>query len=540
MEASFKRLGLPAAAGLPITAGLLLALSAPGLAQGLLPPVGADVRVGDLRREFERSFQTQPSAVTPGYTIIPSIEVQGAWTDAVRSNGRAVADFYTGIIPGIAVTADTRRLKGSFFLAPEFRFYATQGNQNHVYNNLNTSGELTVLEDLLFIDMRGYANTQSRQGGLGPNGTVSLSRQDQVETQSYTIGPVLRRRFGDIGRAELGYSYTHTSIDGGSGQVASPFAGSIGNQTLDTNKALASFTTGEAFGRYNAVLEMKYSNSKGSGTIRRSHRYSQIADLGYAYTRTIKFIGALGHEDIYYRGLTTYRNEGAVYTGGIQFTPDPDTDLSLLYGHRDGSTGISFDGNYAATARTRLNLRYSTGVGSEQEDLQNTLASSTTNSSGVPIDSRTGAPLTANNNFFGTLGNVYRTERLSASATVLMDRNVVTLTLRRDDRTLLSQGAVPTNGATPALRQTGTYGSIAFQRDLSDALSSTLFLQYGVRNTASTGDQDSITASATLSYQLSQTLSARAQYSYNSGGSTAFTQQTNAQNLLLLSLRKSF
>jgi uncharacterized protein (PEP-CTERM system associated) len=463
----------------------------------------------------------------------------------VRSNGRTVADFYTAIIPGIAATADTRRLKGSFFLAPEFRFYATQGSQNQVYNNLNTSGELTVLEDLLFIDARGYANTQSRQGGFGPAGTVSLSRQDQVQTQSYTIGPALRRRFGDIGRAELGYSYTHTSIDGasgngGSGQIASPFAGAFGNQALDTTEARASFATGEAFGRYNAVLEVKYSDSTGTGVTRTSHRYSQIADLGYAVTRNFKLIGALGHEDIYYKGFTTYRNEGVVYTGGVQYTPEPDTSLSLLYGHRDGSTGLSFDGNYAATARTRLNLRYSSGVGSEQEDLQNTLASSTTSGSGVPIDSRTGAPLSANNNFFGTLGNVYRTERLSASATVLMDRNVVTLTLRRDDRTLLSQGAAAPNGAAPANRQTGTYGSIAFQRDLSDALTATLFLQYGVRNTAGTGDQDSITASTSLAYQLSPTLTARAQYSYNSGDSSGFTQQTKAQNLLLLSLRKSF
>ncbi len=366
-----------------------------------------------------------------------------------------------------------------------------------------------------------------------------------MQTQSYTIGPALRRRFGDIGRAELGYSYTHTSIDGasgngGSGQIASPFAGAFGNQALDTTEARASFATGEAFGRYNAVLEVKYSDSTGTGVTRTSHRYSQIADLGYAVTRNFKLIGALGHEDIYYKGFTTYRNEGVVYTGGVQYTPEPDTSLSLLYGHRDGSTGLSFDGNYAATARTRLNLRYSSGVGSEQEDLQNTLASSTTSGSGVPIDSRTGAPLSANNNFFGTLGNVYRTERLSASATVLMDRNVVTLTLRRDDRTLLSQGAAAPNGAAPANRQTGTYGSIAFQRDLSDALTATLFLQYGVRNTAGTGDQDSITASTSLAYQLSPTLTARAQYSYNSGDSSGFTQQTKAQNLLLLSLRKSF
>jgi uncharacterized protein (PEP-CTERM system associated) len=261
--------------------------------------------------------------------------------------------------------------------------------------------------------------------------------------------------------------------------------------------------------------------------------------MGYAISRSVRLIGALGHEDIYYRSLTTYRNEGAVYTGGVQFTPEPDTNLTASYGHRDGSTGFSFDGNYAATARTRINLRYSEGVGSEQEDLQNTLANSTPSVNGVPIDTRTGAPLTATNNFFGTQGNVYRTERLSASATVLMDRNVVTITVRRDDRTLLSQAA-PVNGVVPAARDTGTFGSVAFQRELSDALTGTLFMQYGVRNVTGAGDQDTITASAVLSYVLSRTLSTQALYSYNSGKSFGFAQQNKAQNLFLVSLRKTF
>jgi uncharacterized protein (PEP-CTERM system associated) len=424
-------------------------------------------------------------------------------------------------------------------VAPEFRFYATQGSQNQVNNNLNANAEITVLEDLLFVDVRGYANTQSSQGGFGPNGTVSLSNQDQVQTQSYTIGPVLRHRFGDIGTAELGYSYTHTSFEGSSGQIVTPFGGFVGNQVLDTTEARASFATGDAFGRYNATLEVRYADSDGSGTIQKSHRYSQIADMGYAISRSVRLIGALGHEDIYYRTLTTYRNEGAVYTGGVQFTPEPDTNLTASYGHRDGSTGFSFDGNYAATARTRINLRYSEGVGSEQEDLQNTLANSTPSVNGVPIDTRTGAPLTAANNFFGTQGNVYRTERLSASATVLMDRNVVTITVRRDDRTLLSQAA-PVNGVVPAARDTGTFGSVAFQRELSDALTGTLFMQYGVRNVTGAGDQDTITASAVLSYVLSRTLSTQALYSYNSGNSFGFAQQNKAQNLFLVSLRKTF
>ena len=58
---------------------------------------------------------------------------------------------------------------------------------------------------------------------------------------------------------------------------------------------------------------------------------------------------------------------------GTTLTPDPDTFLTLSYGHLNGYNSLSVNGRYAITGRTTLTVSYGSTTGTQLENLQNQL-----------------------------------------------------------------------------------------------------------------------------------------------------------------------
>ena len=104
-------------------ASLAVVLPRAGQAQALLPASCADVRLGDLRQQYERAFQSAPAATTPGWTFTPALDVLLGWTDGLQgSNGAATrSDFCNTVSPSLAIQGESRRVIASVFIAPEFR-----------------------------------------------------------------------------------------------------------------------------------------------------------------------------------------------------------------------------------------------------------------------------------------------------------------------------------------------------------------------------------------------------------------------------------
>ena len=536
--------------GVGLALGTLLGIGVQGslgavLAQGVAPAVGTNVQLGDLRRTFQRAYEGQPAIGTRSWTVTPSIDLQQTFTDNARGLGtsdRSGSELITTLTPGIVIQGDTARLRGTLGYAPQLSAYANSPRQNGIAQNLFANGRATIFENLLFLNATAYAAEQSRNGGLGTTANNNVSRNDRVQTTSFSIGPLLQYRFGDIGMAEAGYTYSHLTQTGRTVAQDTPFAPALSNRPTTTKAAHVGFTSGQEFGRLNFGVLARRINYDGTGVLKNAHRNSEVVDLGYAVSRTVTLVGEIGHEDIRYGGITPVRINGLLWSVGVRWNPDPDTRITVRYGRRDGGNSVSFDGITAPTARTRLAGRYSEGVSTGAEDLQNAIAGADLDAFGAPVDRATGTPLVLANNFGGAQGGVSRVRRASLSATLLQEIDVFSLSLQRDERRLLSANTPAAAGTAGAASATTSLNAIlAWQRELAPGLRGNAAVSYGVRS-AGGGfalTQETLTFSTGVTYAFSETLSARSTYSYTSSSSNR-AGFSYAMNLVTIGVHKSF
>ncbi len=531
----------------PLAATLILLLAAaPAAAQGLLPATGADVRPGDLRKQFDRAYQRGPALTQPGWTVTPSADLTIAWTDAVprtlaaaRAGGRRFkSDFYTILSPGLVVQGTGPRLEGTLNLAPQLRRYLSTSSQNTIATNFAGRGKAILIRDQLWVDVTGTSAIQSRNGGQGQ--ATNLARNDQIQTTSYSVAPTWQQRFGDLGIAELGTSFRQSFTDGQRGVAANAFSQPVATGPTTSTSTYASFVTGDILGRTSIRTEAMASEFQGGGALQGASRKKAGSEFGYKVTRVVAVIGSLGYENIRYGGTTPFRTSGLTWSGGMRLTPDPDSKLTVSYGRRDGANSASLDASYAPTARIRMSGRYSEGLSTGAEDFQNAIALSDLDATGQAVDRQTGVPISVTNNFFGAGSNTLtRTRRLTITTTILLDRDVVSLSLRRDESTNVGGAVATTSGAVT--KTTGLFGTVSVQRDINPGVSANLYSQIGTRNATGTfkSSQDTISVGATLTFVLSQTLSARLEYTYTNNSST-LPGQSLVQNLVSAGLRKTF
>lgn len=503
-----------------------------------LQPAGADVRLGNLRNQFDRSFQPAQNRTTaPGWTTFATLGVDGAYSDGIQDrSGKTGPSIYTTVTPSLGIQGDSQRLSGSLFYAPQLQQYLTPSSERAISQNLNASGHLTIMPELAFIDLRAATGVQSRSGGLGPNGTTTLSPQDQLQTTSLSIAPHLQYRFDTFGQAQLGYTVNKTVISGTQPAVVSPFETPQANQNLISTTPYFSFNTGEDWGRINGSLVVKHTQNDGQGVLLHSFQNTETVSGAYALSRLWALTGSIGHENIFYGGLRPYHVNDMTWSGGAQVTPDPDSSLSVSYGSRSGHPSLSLNAQTQLSSRIRFSAQYGESLGTQAEDLQNSLATSGIDSGGTSISQTTGEPIGLGSNFNGAQGGLQRSKRASATLSWLLDREAVSFTISQYQQSVVSNTVAGGPSST-----SGIDGSIAWQHDFSEDLKGNVFLQYGQRSAAGATSvgQATMTAYLSLTYALSETLSSHMTYSYTKLTSPLPTQSVG-QNLLLIGLLKEF
>jgi uncharacterized protein (PEP-CTERM system associated) len=508
------------------------------MAQGLQPQVGAPVELGDLRRTFERAYERQPRLTDRAWTITPAIDVEVSATDNVAGLGvnATGGDVFTNITPSIGIQGETARFRGNLFYAPSLRAYAVHANQNNVAQNLAANGTATIFEDLLYLNASAFATDTSYRGGLGPGATTGIGTSDRVQTVNLSIGPQLTHRFADYGRLDAGYTFSYLNQYGQGTVQPTPFTTAFNQGVTTTNTGYVKFTSGEEFGRFFFSPVVSATVFDGTGVLDGAYRYAQILSLGYAITRTFTALGDIGHQNIYYAGTTPYRYDGITWAVGGRWAPDPDTVITFTYGSRDGGTNYFFNGTTAPTARTRLTARFSEGVSSGAEEIQNAVLAADFDAYGIPVDRSTGAPLAITNNFSGVSGDVARVSNFSVSGALLRDLDSFSISLQYQYRDVLSSNTVGGPGNSAYVNT-----SLGYQRELGPGLRGNASVSYGTRDGNGRGGatQQTFSVSAGVNYQLSETLSTRAIYTY----STSTSNQPGYgydMNLFTLGLRKSF
>jgi uncharacterized protein (PEP-CTERM system associated) len=519
-----------------------------------LSPTGTDVRVGDLRRVLQPLFEvTAPPATEPAWIVSGGLDVQEIYSTGNSGNASpfGTSGFITSITPSLLVNGDTSRLKVNLNYAPTGYIYASSSGQDYVTQNFNGSALATLIPETLFLDVRGFASTQSSTGAVGPTGTVVLNRENQTQFYAFSASPYLQHRFGDLGTGEIGYTIaksiqtgnTNTFFINQSGQLQA-----ISNQNLLTQSQHVSFTTGEALGRIQNTLLGTTTEYNGSGVLQDAHNYTVVNDLGYAITRTITLLGRAGYEDIHYSGIPQTNINDMVWGVGVRLTPNADSSITVRYGRQDGVTAAFVDASIAPTARTRIFARYSEGLTTDQQDIQNSLQTSVTDPLGTPVSPQTGVPILPFNNFFGTQNDaLYILKRYSITAVLLLDRDTFTADVTGEDRKLVATSLA---GAAVNGPSNGVYGSLSWSRDLTPVLRSNVYFQYGSNSqstlfsgqtlqTPNSVPQQLLVASTSLTYDLSETLTATAQYSFNETMSD-LPGASGTNHLIVIGISKRF
>jgi uncharacterized protein (PEP-CTERM system associated) len=531
---------------LPAAVAAALHLATPANAQ-LLPETGTTVNLGGLRQQLEGLFATGDASATPKWVFTPSITAQESWTNHTQTASQNTGStFITMIRPGILLSGDSGRVQATLNYAPEIQV-GTGGFQERIDQNLNASGKITLIPERLFLDLRGFATVQATGGGFGPNSTVSLSRQDQTQSSSFSATPYLRQHFGDLATAELGTSLSYTSQQSlGNYQTGLPAAlnGSTTNQNATTEQEYLSVTSGPDFGPFKAIALLSALQSQGSGIMDGASRQTASLDNGYAVTRNLTVLGKFGYDTVRYGGLPPFRFSGPLWNGGLRWVPNPDSSIELRYGYHDGVYSPQIQASYAPTARIRIFAHYSEALTTDAEALQSALDSSLLDPLGNPVDAQTGAPLLLAGNFFGVQNNLAWVKSGSLTAALLLDRDSVSLSVSRQNRQQVAAAslAAALAGNTSSI---GTFGSVSWQHDLSPVLTSVAFVQYGVNDSISilTGQQttDTLVISLGLNYAFTETLNGSLQCSYtNQSGTGTGTAASPATGLIYFSLRKTF
>ncbi len=544
----------------------MLSWTRPAEAQSILPDTGTTVQVGSLRQQLESLLAagTGGTAREPGWTLVPSIGVGEGWTNNIAGSGGTTTNnknssgssFFTTVSPALLINADTARVQGTLNYAPTARIYDSQSGQDQFGQYLNASALVTLLPDQLFVDMKGYAGLQATSGGFGPNGTAALSRQNTTQSYSGSVTPYLREHFGDYGTAELGGLASYTAQNQlGSLSNNSPLAtavnNSLNNEYTTTTREYLTFISGPELGRFSVNPLVSATQMNGTGVTNNAWRNIATVDGGYAITRNITALAKIGYEDIHYSGVVPFNVNDVVWSVGTRLVPNPDSTITVRYGHQDGFNSALLDGSYAPTERTRVYARYSEGIGTGLEDLQNALGSSVLDPLGNPVDPTTGAPLLLTNNAFAVQGNqtLYRTKRGSLTGTLLLDLDSISLTISYQSQTPVATATLAAAAAAAAAgtNSHGTSGSINWQHDFPFDLTSTVYVQYGTNDNiplltrtvaANTGQAtDTLVVSASLRYAFSDTLFGNLQYSYTSQSSTSVNRPTS---YVLASIRKTF
>ncbi len=558
----------------------------PAVTPSVLPATGTSgYRVGDLRDAVSSLLASGPLPFAgPAWIVTPSLGVDVGVTDNVLEvSSPRRADVFTDIYPSISVTGDTRRLQVNASYSPVVTLFAQTPGRNAVSQYLNGDAFATVVPDLFYMDLRANITQSSITGGYGgyygygPSGSPALNGQDQVQTSSVAFTPYLIHRFDGWGTGTLSYSLAYTAqsgygVNGNTAGTAIPFSTGpysgfganpafLANQDLLTNSELAQFTTGENLGRTNLVGTVSLQQYSGNGIYGDNgvagsggSSYDNIYTLGgaYALTRSIAPIAEIGYEDLRYASVPVVQISSPVWQVGVRWTPNPDSTVTVAYGRRDGIDSAYLDASYAPTARTRIFATYSTGLTSAAQDQQALLqtanfspgALQTSGYAGAPFltSGYTGAPLITTGNAFGTQNSLYKAQRLTVTAVLLRPRDAYSIGLVHEVDTVIAGSVLLNSNGSYG----GTYGQFSWQHDLSPAVATNLFLQYGTNTTQLAGQPNTnsseqfYNANATVSYAISQTLTSYASYSVSGRFGSDIVGRNYVENIALVGLRKGF
>ncbi len=511
-----------------------------GPVSGILPATGFGNATSASIRNFMNPLQ--PTGNAQGISYGGSLGAQVGYIDNVNGasavpGSKPIGSFEGRLTPSIFVTGDTRLVQVNLSYNPTLSYYPSDQSQSHISQNLNASVQAQLVPETLFLSLRGFATDTSSSGIYNPSGTQTINRQDTMQIYSFSASPSLTHTFEDIGALQVAYSINDTTtlnpgnasnninninnINNGFGTYQPSYLIASGNTRTLTQTENATFTTGSEFGRYHHTLALTGDQTSGSNGTPESHRDIANYGLAYAINRFVSLVGTVGYEDLSYGASNIngaalshpYKVSGMVGGAGVKLTPNADSSATITYGWIDGGASFTLDATYKPTARTSLYASSSTGVTTNAQQISGFVSDSTVNDYGITVDPNTGAPLQFSNTLVGGTSQVYRLTRTSVTGALLLDRDTFSASV------IASEQKNPGGPVIQNVNSNAVFGSLDWQHQLSETLSSDLSAHYGVQQTPASVTSGStsfttIAFDATLNKNITENLSGSIIYTF--------------------------
>ena len=530
----------------------------------------------DLRHQLQ-IVNGLAAPVGGGWTIVPQIDLQEMLTDnAEQAHSPRQWDLVTYIRPGINIAGDLPRVQLLFNYSPALALYARTTSLNALTQQMNGLGQVILVPDLAFVDVRAVAGVHSQYGGLGGLGDVGapatadvattaatiptlagnsqgLNKNNEVQTFSYGISPYLLRRFGDWGVGKLGYSLDVTRSSTLSGFASPPFpTGGANGQTLVTNEEIGHFATGDILHSLQNSIDVDLAQTQTrtdagfasattgfavQGQTTSSTREIFTDQVTWQMNRSVALFVSGGHETIAYSGFGAQTINDLTWNLGATLTPGPDTSLTVSYGHQNGFNSWAVNGHYALTARTLLTASYGQTLGTQLEYLQNQLNLATVRGGTLVNAQNGGGTLFNGTNALAVQNGVFRTETLTLGSVTSLERDTLAINLLMVRQTQTGTSQTGSSGTSKTVSLSWVH---AMRPDMTLGAS----FAYGLQDQSGTssfnpGNNTSFAASLAWQYQISDTVTAGVRYSLLNRSSAVAAYNTY-ENLLILGISKRF
>ncbi len=499
------------------------------------------------------------NARAPAWTFTPSIGAQEVFNDNIyQTETHRQADLITAITPQLEVHGATPRLNLDLRYAPVLELYARTSSADAVAQQLFGTATATLVPDTLFVNARALASVQPSGGGLGDlagaslsptllsgsglntaslPGALTLSKANRAQTTSFSVTPYAQHRFGTFGTGKFGVTLSESSINASADTAPVPGTVSVGTQRQQTGEVTAQFLSGEAFGRIRDFVLLDAAQSTGSGVLAGAREDIATNSLGYAVNRAVLPFIEFGAESISYHTVPRLRIDDAVWELGLVLTPNPDSQISIGYGHHAGIDAFDLRGYYALGAHTRLTASYTTSLGTDLQQLQAQLGVAAYDDFGNPVNQETGAPLFLGNGLLTTQNALFRNRTLNLTATTQRDRDTIALSVQHQQQT-------PVGTATPdapGVAEDGTTLGASWTHLVSERTSVGAGASYTrlAFQTASAGHERVLGLTTGISYRLSETISTVARYSFLDRASE-YAGRSFTDNIVVLGISKRF
>jgi uncharacterized protein (PEP-CTERM system associated) len=265
------------------------------------------------------------------WNITPSLSLTETYTDnvALSSDANKRAQWVTEARPAITVFGQNSRVQVNARASTSFYKYSDEQVAGTRSNDarLDASGRVKVIDDFLYLEGTARRSSLAVSAfGLRDDTGNRFSDENRTDVNSWSISPVLTRRFGNFAAATLRYTHDSTNADDSR----------FGDSKSD-NLAF-DLTSGRAWrdlGWNLRYTQQELDTEQFGGTSSKN----ALVGLNYALHRTFRLTASGGYDSYDYEA-SGGRTAGASWSAGFAWNPSARTAVQMAVGrHFLGNTG---------------------------------------------------------------------------------------------------------------------------------------------------------------------------------------------------------